>query len=368
MNLAFPDTDLLSCSAILLPWFAGLTGKATLLLASLLGAGSLLTRRRAPVRHLMATLGLLCLLLLPLLSLSLTWEPRTDELPVPSFETQHAVSIAATNSELPMLLLAVWGVVASLLLGWLALDLGFLWWHIRRSTVPLQQHRVTGLARRVGIHRPVRALRSDALDIPCTWGVVRPVILLPRRAMTWTPEQLDAVILHELGHVRRLDGLFVILSRVACALYWFHPLVWWLQRRAREDAERACDLLVVEQGISPARYARHLLEIIRSARRHGTSLAPTMASPSHMARRIVELTEMTPTASRVGKATASFVLVAVLLFTVLLAATAAPGALSPQEEALACSEARPVLESQPDPSWEGLQSVEPELFTPANHF
>jgi len=368
MNLAFPDTDLLSCSAVLLPWVAGLAAKVTILLAALLAVGSLMTRRHAPARHLMATLGLLGLILLPLLSLSLTWEAEPGSIPLPALHARSAAAVAGTSGVLPTVLLAGWGAVASLLLVWLALDLGMLWWHIRRSTLPLEQQRVTELARRVGIRRTVRALRSDALDIPCTWGVRRPVILLPRTAVLWTPEQLDAVLLHELGHVRRMDGLFVILSRIACALFWFHPLVWWVQRRAREDAERACDLLVVEQGVPASHYARHLLEIIRSARRPGSSLAPTMASPSHIVRRIVELTELTPTASRVGKAAAAFVLLAVLLSTVLLAATPVPGALSPQEEALACSEERPLLESQPDPAWEGPQSVEPELFTPVDNF
>ena len=363
MNLAFPATDLLSCSAALVPWVGGLAAKATVLLAAILGVGALMTRRHAPVRHLMATLGLLGLTLLPLLSLSLTWETHTGGITAPP-----PLAMAGTSGELPTVLLAAWGAVASLLLAWLALDLGLLSWHIRRSTVPLDQRRVARLARRVGIRRPVRVLRSDALDIPCTWGVLRPVILLPRRAMTWTQEQLDAVLLHELGHVRRMDGLFVILSRITCAVYWFHPLVWWVHRRAREDAERACDLLVLEQGVSPARYARHLLEIIRSARRPGAALAPTMASPSHMARRIVELTELTPRASRVGVAAASFVLFTVILSTVLLAVASVPGTLSPQEEASACSEVRPLLESQPDPTWEGPQSVEPELFTPADSF
>lgn len=368
MNLAFPDTDLLSCSAAFVPWLGGLTAKATILLAAILVAGTLMARRHAPLRHLTATLGLVALTLLPLLSLSLSWEAREGSGAVPSFGTPPPVVITGVTGELPTVLLAAWGAVASLLLTWLALDLGLLWWHIRRSAVPMEDRRVAELQRRVGIRRPVRVLRTDAFDIPCTWGALRPVILLPHRAMTWTREQLDAVLLHELGHVRRMDSLFVILSRVTCALYWFHPLVWWVHRRAREDAERACDLLVVEEGVSPSRYARHLLEIIRSARRPGATLAPTMASPSQMARRIVELTELRPTASRVGKATASFVLLIVLLSTILLAAASVPGTLSPQEEASACSDARPVLESRPDPSWEGPQSVEPESFTPVEAF
>ena len=68
--------------------------------------------------------------------------------------------------------------------------------------------------------------------------------------------------------------------------------------------------------------------------------------------------------ARVGKATAMFVLITMLLSTILLAAASMPGALSPQEEAFACSDERPVLESQPETAWEGPQSLEPELFTP----
>lgn len=368
MNLAFPNTDLLSCSAAFVPWMGGLAAKATVLLIALLVVGALMTRRRAPLRHLMATLGLLGLILLPLLSLSVSWETPTGSIAASAFSAQPSVALAGAYGGLATVLLAAWGAVASLLLAWLALDLGLLWWHIHRSTHPLDQRHVARLSRRVGIRRPVRVLSSDALDIPCTWGVLRPVILLPRRATTWTREQLDAVLLHELGHVRRMDSLFVILSRITCALYWFHPLVWWVHRRAREDAERACDLLVLEEGVSASRYARHLLEIIRSARRPGAALAPTMASPSQMARRIVELTELTPTASRVGKAAASFVLFTVILSTVLLAVASVPGTPTPQEEALACSEVRPLLESPPDPAWEGLQSVGPELFTPEDSY
>ena len=144
MNLAFPDTDLLSCSAAFVPWVGGLAAKATVLLAAILVVGALMARRHAPVRHLTATLGLLGLLLLPLLSLSLTWENQ----PAPAFSAQRAMPMAGVSGELPTVLLAAWGAVASLLLAWLALDLGLLWWHIRRSTVPLEQQRelATGIS------------------------------------------------------------------------------------------------------------------------------------------------------------------------------------------------------------------------------
>jgi beta-lactamase regulating signal transducer with metallopeptidase domain len=365
MNLAFPDTDLLSCSAAFLPWVGGVAAKATLLLTAILVAGTLMARRHAALRHLTATIGLACLTLLPLLSLSVTWE--MDPGAVQNAASTLAPPASGADQGLLRILVALWGLGAALLLAWLALDLGLLWWHIRRGTLPVEEdwnRRVAELTRRVGIRRHVRVLRTEAFDIPCTWGLARPVVLLPRQALTWSPEQFEAVLLHELGHVRRMDGLVVTLARIACALYWFHPLVWWVQRRAREDAERACDLLVVEEGVAPARYARHLLDIIRSARRPGTALAPTMANPSHMARRIVELTEHRHGASRVGRRGAALVLVALIASTVLLAATSVPGTAVPHREASVCSDAGLPLETQPGPSWEGPQSVEPELFTP----
>jgi hypothetical protein len=366
MNLTFPDTALLSCSAALVPWIGTLAAKATVWLAGLLVVGSLMARRQAPLRHLMGTVGLASLTLLPLLSLTVSWD-RTpgDGSVVP------ALALPAAGFDLPTLLVAVWGTVAGLLLGWLALDIALLWWHLHRGATPLDMPRASELARQVGIRRPVRVLQTDAFDIPCTWGLRRPVILLPRQADGWSAEQLDAVLLHELGHVRRLDGLFVILARIACALYWFHPLAWWVHRRSREDAERACDLLVVEHGVAPARYARHLLEIVRAAQDPPSVLAPTMASPSHMARRIIELTELTPASARVGRLAAMSVLSALLISTVLLAAAAVPGAPSPYEEAAACSDAGLPMGSSPespDPSWEQQQSVEPEPFTPMEEF
>jgi beta-lactamase regulating signal transducer with metallopeptidase domain len=92
-----------------------------------------------------------------------------------------------------------------------------------------------------------------------TWGFIRPVILLPKDSLLWTRNQLEAVLLHELAHVRRLDTLSQWLTIAVCALFWFHPAVWWSARIMRAEAELAADDAVLISGAAPSAYAAELL-------------------------------------------------------------------------------------------------------------
>ena len=94
-----------------------------------------------------------------------------------------------------------------------------------------------------------------------TWGLWRPVVLLPQESVSWTHERLEAVLLHELAHVRRLDSLSQLISVAACALYWFNPAVWLGARALRAEAEKAADDTVIRVGIKPSDYARELLRM-----------------------------------------------------------------------------------------------------------
>jgi uncharacterized protein (TIGR03435 family) len=93
-----------------------------------------------------------------------------------------------------------------------------------------------------------------------TSGVARPVIVLPRDARGWDPEDLRRAVVHELEHIRRRDWLILCLARVVCALYWFHPLVWMTWRRLRLEAERACDDAVLGGAYAEA-YADQLVTL-----------------------------------------------------------------------------------------------------------
>ena len=121
--------------------------------------------------------------------------------------------------------------------------------------------------KRLGIRRRVRLLVSRDVGVPMTWGCCRPVVLLPASISQWTADERRLALLHELTHVRRDDWLFAVVARVGCAVYWFHPGVWFLARRLREDCEIACDDAVLASGARQSDYAGLLVRAAESLRR-----------------------------------------------------------------------------------------------------
>lgn len=115
----------------------------------------------------------------------------------------------------------------------------------------------------LGLKRRVRVLRHPAAETPATWGILRPVLLLPRDAHAWSPDRRRAILLHELAHVLRSDVLLQELAALACAVYWFHPLAWSLAAQMREEREKACDDFVLRAGARPSGYAACLLDMYR---------------------------------------------------------------------------------------------------------
>jgi carboxyl-terminal processing protease len=118
------------------------------------------------------------------------------------------------------------------------------------------------LAARMGLKREVRLVMSPGREIPMTWGVFRPVVLLPGDAKNWTEERLSMALLHELAHVKRWDCLTQVVARATCALYWFNPLSWLALARLRDEQEQACDDLALGCGFDSHAYAGHLLAIV----------------------------------------------------------------------------------------------------------
>jgi beta-lactamase regulating signal transducer with metallopeptidase domain len=133
-----------------------------------------------------------------------------------------------------------------------------------RFTHPAWETEARTLSRRMGIRRPVRLLRADALPVPVTWGVMRPAIALPPDAGTWSADRRRIVLLHELAHVRRLDAAWRPLAHLALALFWFDPLVWLAVRRLDTEAEHACDDVVLAHDVRPSLYVRELVRIARA--------------------------------------------------------------------------------------------------------
>ena len=118
------------------------------------------------------------------------------------------------------------------------------------------------LSRRLHIARTVRLLRSTLVEVPTVIGWLKPVILLPVTALSGlTPHQLEAILAHELAHIRRHDYLVNLLQAVVETLLFYHPAVWWLSRRIRAERENCCDDLAVSLCGDPYTYAQALAEL-----------------------------------------------------------------------------------------------------------
>jgi hypothetical protein len=141
----------------------------------------------------------------------------------------------------------------------------------------------------------VRILMSAACRVPFACGVARPVILFPKAASGWPAERIRAVLAHELAHVRRLDFLTRLVSRVVCSLFWFAPHLWAAHASLHVEQEKAADAFTVTAGTKPADYARHLLDLARVLQRPDPLLAGLFAlglRRSALERRVVDILRM----------------------------------------------------------------------------
>jgi bla regulator protein blaR1 len=171
----------------------------------------------------------------------------------PFTAASSAASSAPTPAAntIPVLLGAVW---ACGLLG-----IGCSWW-IRWRRI----RAAVGDGMPVPLELPVRTISSPVLLEPSVFGVFRPVLLLPENLLErLTPLQAEAILNHELCHIRHWDNLSAAIHMFVETAFWFHPLVWWIGRRMVEERERACDEEVLYLGSAPRNYADGILTVCK---------------------------------------------------------------------------------------------------------
>jgi beta-lactamase regulating signal transducer with metallopeptidase domain len=208
---------------------------------------------------------------------------------------------------------------------------------LRRGSRPAPEalaRRAGRFAGALGIRRPVDVLVSDGPAMPLTWGVFRPTVLLPAQAVDWEAERLDAVLVHELAHVRRWDCASQLVARIACALYWWHPLAWHAARKLREERELACDDVVLRHGARASSYADHLLALAHGFRAGPVSalVGIAMARPSQLAGRLLAVLDHTRARAQLGRWQASGALAVALALLVPVAGATSGSAVRPDAD------------------------------------
>lgn len=273
--------------------------------ALLAGVLSLMRRQTAQARYLAACAGLALMAASPAITLAVLWEQPagslvrgnvvlitevpsqaglaaglpSDGLPRPAWgRAASALSTRTLDRLLP-------GMVAAWLAGVLFLSLRLLGgWMVAqrlawRGTRPIGGElavRAAELARCLGIRRPVLLLESAAVQVPTVIGWLRAVILFPAGALSGLPpRQIEAILAHELAHVRRYDYLVNLAQAVVETALFYHPCVWWVSRRIRDEREHCCDDLAVEALGDRVAYARALASL---AELRGAPLAPALAA------------------------------------------------------------------------------------------
>jgi beta-lactamase regulating signal transducer with metallopeptidase domain len=191
------------------------------------------------------------------------------------------------------------------------------WLHDTRATAEVDRCREI-----LGVNRRIRLAVSDDVDVPFVWGWRRPVVVLPSAAARWSIDRIRTILLHELAHARRYDTVSTLLTGVATALYWFHPLVWVAARRLKHEMERAADDCVLNAGAESTDYARHLLDVSRAATPARVAAGVALAQHSQLGGRVMAILSPRHNRTPVGGARRRLVIFAAVLAVLPLASLA----------------------------------------------
>jgi GWxTD domain-containing protein len=317
-------------------------------------AASLWFARNSRVRYLCACGALLSMLLSFAITLALCWPadphfhaiaagplPALRLAPVPPLDGASSLD-GLRESGPPSWLVPVWMGGVSLfycysLVAWMAAT------RLKKRgafPAPIEwQHRLAELAARLGLRRPVALLESCLTEVPVVIGYLRPVILMPVGVLAGlTTEQVEAILIHELAHIRRYDYLVNVMQTLVEGMLFYHPAVWWAGSVMRTEREHCCDDAVVAQQGDACGYAATLarLELNRGAVRE-----PLLAATGgNLMRRIHRLMQQ-PEGPRV---TAPLVAAGMLIATATLALAAWQAQPQPQPQR---QQTQPQVQPQP---------------------
>lgn len=287
--------------------------KATILLACAWITVIALRQRSSALRHHVWAAAILASLALPFFALLLPawhsttlgsaavlWSPSdanaagSNSYAIPSIFVD-AVAASSAFNKLVIAVLLAWVLGFSFVFVRLAAGLARLAWVSAHAKPLFDEDWMRAVLELSQFHKLARSVRllqcGSSLAMPLTWGILRPVIVLPSGAAHWTEDRRRVVLSHELAHIARHDWLLQICAELARCFYWFHPLVCLAAARLRQESERASDDAVLRSGIAPSHYASQLLDLARTLENSGRawSTALAIARPSNLERRFAAM-------------------------------------------------------------------------------
>ena len=316
------------------------------LLAALLGRGAPSTR------HLVWHCAIVAVLLAPLvaplaptfavplvpevqkdpMSIVLTAVPRSIEpiidrgtvaTPLNNVETARTFEALGTVAMTGSILVGAWFAFC-----WLLSAISI--WRGTKAAPEVWVTEARAIAHRLGLKQPVDVRQSLIEMTPHVAGAFHSVVVMPPSAIAWTIEARRAALVHELAHIKRHDRRTQAIAQLACAVYWFNPLVWYAAAGLARERERACDDEVLRLGAKPSAYATLLLDIARAGRSCWTPAAAlSMARPSAIEGRLLSiLADAARTPHRSTRWIVGFAIVAIS--TAILGAQATTPAAPPR--------------------------------------
>ena len=313
-----------------------LVAKATLIVLGGLAVTAFARTARASARHLVIATSFAALAALPILIAfvpAMSIDVPVASVALSSTPTERPIVIGpdivdnittAARGDNPDLSIADWARLA-----WAAGTIVFLipvasvLWRlsmIRRTGLPVAWHRaeLARLADARGVSLPVELLEHEAVPGPMTFGIRRPVIVLPLDAREWSEAELRRALMHEIEHIQRGDWLMQIVARTVAAVYWFHPLVWTAWRRLGLEAERSCDDAVVISEDS-ADYAEQLVSLAQRMSAAPVQPMLGMANRSDLSTRVTAVLDDRLRRGRAGFAFAAGTVAAAALVVLTVA-------------------------------------------------
>lgn len=186
---------------------------------------------------------------------------------------------------------------------------------MRTQSLEQWQEVVRRLSRRLRVSRSVRLCESAQVEVPAVIGYLRPIIIVPARALTGLGRQhLEALLAHELAHIRRHDYLVNLLQMVVETLFFYHPAVWWISSKVRHERENCCDDLAVAACGDVLTYARALTALEELRLGSPPSLAVAATGGGSLFGRVRRLLETPSPVSRPAFCLASLITVAIGCF------------------------------------------------------